>query len=590
MFIKKVITISLVLLLTCPGWLQAEGTKQISPDVGNQYFIHIRNSGSRGCFGTKACNDIFTRILFDIKETGERVYFGAKMRNSYPSTYNYEIKKTDGTVVQSGTLPKVAGNPGFIPDYESAVTGPSNITPGGYLPISFTAPDSGTYIFDFDIGNSNSEFEVEFFDLTVANELGIVQSGRLYSYSWNFTTSDGSKKYKGKMYPISADSVVTEINFNGMQPYAFSVSCNLTGCFNTNDFIKDRRSVTGLHNYPQYKVFFNNPDESIFPSGTLGQLDSIHTANECDGNLDILIWANKPGLCDIMLDIDPTPGYQSADRYLAGSIEPGISNVITWDGIDGNGSMVANGSLITVNVTFVNGRTNLPLYDVEYGNAWPGFLVALVRPSGPVPKVFWCDTLVYSYSPPGNYPPQSIELDGCINSSGCHPWGSIGDNNTMNTWWYSLTSSALPVPLIYKRSDFIQLPYILCEGDSVNVFGNWVSTPGVFSDTATNFMGCDSVTQITVTVKPGPVIDLGEDQILCQGESTTLGMTVPDVINYEWNTVPPGPAPLGTDPTLTVNTTNTYQVKITASNGCIRTDQVHITAAPMINPMMIKHN
>ncbi|MDD3665420.1 MAG: hypothetical protein PHQ65_09175 [Bacteroidales bacterium] len=586
----KQVIISLMLLTALPGWIKGEGTKQISPDMGNQYFIHIRNSGSRGCFGTKACNDIYTRILFEIKAPGERVYFGAKMRNWYPDTYNYEIKKLDGTLVQSGALPKTAGNPGYIPDYELATLGPSNVTPGGYTAISCSPPDSGTYIFDFDIGNTGSEYELEFFDLTVVNELGEEQLGRLYSYSWNFTTSAGSKKYKGKMYPITADSVVTEIDFNGMQPYAFSVSCNLTGCFNTNNFILDRRSVDGLNNYPQYRVFFNNPDPEIFPSGTLGQLTNIETVNECDGNLDIILWANKPGLCDIMLDIDPTPGFQNMDRYLDGNIEPGIPNVITWDGIDGMGNPVDNGTPITVIVTFVNGRTNLPLYDVEYGDTWQGFKVALVRPPGPAPKVFWCDTLIYSYSPPGNYPPQSLELDGCTNPNGCHAWGGIGDSKTINTWWYSLTSSQFPVPLVYKRSNFIPIPYILCEGDSVNVFGNWVSQPGVFRDTLTNFMGCDSITEITVSVLPGPVIELGEDQVVCQGQSTTLGMVVPGVTAYEWNTIPPQATPLGTDPTLTVNTTATYQVQITAANGCIRTDQVHVTAAPYINTQPIKHN
>lgn len=59
----------------------AEGTKEISPDQSNQYFIQIRNGGERGCFGTVVCNDIYSRILFEIKQPGERVYFGAKMYN-----------------------------------------------------------------------------------------------------------------------------------------------------------------------------------------------------------------------------------------------------------------------------------------------------------------------------------------------------------------------------------------------------------------------------------------------------------------------------------------------------------------------------
>lgn len=575
----------------------AEGTKEISPDQSHQYFVQIRNGGERGCFGTSFCNDIYSRILFEIKQPGERVYFGAKMYNSFPTIYNYQITKLDGTIVQSGALPKVSTSPGYIPDYEKACIGPTNVAPGGYTALSFLPADSGTYIFNFDVGTgATDEYTVEFFDLTVASSAGAVIRGRLYAYNWNFTTTSDTKKYKGKMYPITADSVVTEIDFNGMRPYSFSVSCNLTGCFNNNNFIEDRRSVNGRHSYPQYKVFFNNPDASIFPSGTLGQLQSIDVVNECDEDVHIVLWANKPGLCDIMLDIDPTPGYQPADIFLAATVEPGVPNTIDWNGLDGTGGLVPSGTQVGILVTFVNGRTNLPLYDVEYGQSspgdyWNGFMVNLVRPVGPKPKIFWCDTLVYNYAPPGNFPAQALELNGCDNSIGCHTWDyGVGDANTVNTWWYSLTSSQDSVELTYKRSDFVHTDIILCEGDSMQVFGNWVSEPGVFTQVGTNYMGCDSTSEVEVTVLPGPVLELGPDQLICYGESTTLGQIVPGVVSYEWNTVPAGPTPLSTTPTLQVNATNTYSVTITAANGCLRTDQTHVEITPQILPVPIKHN
>lgn len=576
-----------------------EGTKQINPDVNHQYYIHIRNSSSlRGCFGTKACSDLNTRILFDIKEPGERVFFGAKLLNTYPSTYGYEIKKTDGTLVASGNLPKTAGNPGFIATFAQAVAGPVNIDPAGYEPLSISAPDSGTYIFDFNIGTSTSEFPVEFFDLTITNAASELQEGRLYSYAWNFTTHHDSVKFKGKMYPYTADSVVTEIDFNGMQPYAFSVSCNLTGCFNTNNFILDRRSVAGNHTYPQYRVFLNEPDEAIFPSGTMGQIDSIAVENDCSGLANIFIYANKPGLADVQLDIDPTPGFQITDRLLTGNIDAGVANLFVWDGLDGAGNPVPSSTPVTITVTFVNGRTNLPLFDVEYSQQasvpqsewWQGFIVDMVRPAGPRPEVFWCDTLVYNYTPAGNFPPESLELTGCLEPQGCHDWGfDVGNERTINTWWYSLTSSQAPVTITYRRNDFVVNPVHLCDGDSALVMGNWVSSAGTWGDTTINSMNCDSITHFVVSIHPNPVVDLGADQQLCQGESTTLGGTIAGVINYLWNTIPPQAVPVATTPQFTTNQSNTLRIEVSTPFGCTDADTIQVMAAPVIPSNAIRH-
>lgn len=571
----RVINQFLFVFLICSIQVFAEGTREISPATNNQYKLAVRNGGDRGCFGTILCPDLSSKICFDIKTVGEKVYFGFTPDNS--GAYSYQIKKIDGTIVQQGALPVATGT-GYIGSYNAAVIGPSAIYTGGYSALTFIPAATGTYIFDFDIGTSATEERIiKYFDITVASASNVDQKGRVWSQSWNFQGNSTNTPFISKLYPYTADSVVTAIDFGGMAPAAFSVSCNLNGCSNTGNFVLDRRSVDGLMTYPQYKVFLNNPDIDLFPSGSMGQIDSVKIENPCDGMVKFKLYANKPGLADFYIEINGVAGYQLEDKFLTTSVEPGIANIINWNGVADNGDTVANGKHIEVQVTFINGRTNLPLYDVEYGSNvnWKGFNVSLVRPAGPAPKLFWVDTLIYT--PP--YPANSMELNGCVGT--CHSWGMIGNEKTINTWWYSLTASAVPIDLRYRRSNYTAIPYILCQGDSVQIFGVWRKSPGYFSQTGINCMSCDSITGVTLTVLPGPTLDLGPDQVLCQGASTVLDATGPAGSTYLWSTG-------ATTPTITVSTTNTYSITLTAPNGCIKTDNIHITASSVV-PIPIKH-
>ena len=83
------------------------------------------------------------------------------------------------------------------------------------------------------------------------------------------------------------------------------------------------------------------------------------------------------------------------------------------------------------------------------------------------------------------------------------------------------------------------------------------------------FQGSCSVTDaILVQVNPVPVFDLGNDQVLCAGESTVLDATSTGS-TYLWSTGV-------TTPTITVSTTGTYSVTATL-NGCTTTDDVVVT-------------
>jgi gliding motility-associated-like protein len=94
-----------------------------------------------------------------------------------------------------------------------------------------------------------------------------------------------------------------------------------------------------------------------------------------------------------------------------------------------------------------------------------------------------------------------------------------------------------------------------------------VGSTGIYSVEV--FQGSCSVTDaILVQVNPVPVFDLGNDQVLCAGESTVLDATSAGS-TYLWSTG-------ATTPTITVSTTGTYSVTATL-NGCTTTDDVVVT-------------
>ena len=61
----------------------------------------------------------------------------------------------------------------------------------------------------------------------------------------------------------------------------------------------------------------------------------------------------------------------------------------------------------------------------------------------------------------------------------------------------------------------------ICQGESVMVGTSVYTTSGTYTDILTNFNGCDSTVNLTLTVNPTSEEDMSE--IICQGESITIG-------------------------------------------------------------------
>jgi len=178
-----------------------------------------------------------------------------------------------------------------------------------------------------------------------------------------------------------------------------------------------------------------------------------------------------------------------------------------------------------------------------------------------------------------------------------------------STEWYTLTSSTITVGAPFYEAaqtgwnDFSQLPYALVKMNPVVFIGNDTSicssnpitldagagydtytwstggsgqtvpagTTGDYSVTVT-LGACSDVDSITVTVIPDPVVDLGPDTSICQGDLLTLDATNPGAV-YNWSTTE-------TTPTIDVGVSNTYSVTVTTGGLCTTTDDILVTVLP----------
>jgi uncharacterized protein (TIGR02145 family) len=341
---------------------------------------------------------------------------------------------------------------GFIKYFSQAYAGPDVLGSGGYPAISYAPVYPGDYEIDLSMG-SLLQLDVTVIDTTITPYAA--NNGRLWAKTWNFKTNSiniPTNAFLGTMYIYSEDSVVTSIFFNSMQGDLFTVSCNANGCYPPPiPWDSSCKSALGNHSYPQYKIFLNNPDSICYPTGNIGTINenTLTVTPGCDGSFLIHFFVGKSGLIKAFFDINPLPGIQPEDVVIIDSVQIGW-NDLNWNGLNGLGQSLPTGTQVPLILTFINGLTNFPVYDVE--RHLHGFVVTQVRPSGPPIATYWNDTLLANKG-------GMTQLNGCYSydTVGCHRWNGnyggigIGSANTVNTWWYA-ASETNPITLIVQRA------------------------------------------------------------------------------------------------------------------------------------------
>ena len=292
----------LIVLLAMTPSLRAEGTKELAPNsnshptgVQNDVVAMYINSNSYANFAAFD-GPADSRLHINIQDpTNECIYLGFSRPNrSSSGTTNtnaqFRIKDPNGNIIYGPvTLDASSSN---ITSYAQAVAGPNTLSgvTGGYTP--FTVPASalttaGDYYIEFQRVGNNTAFFIDYFDITVGScestngkmpppfregsgltigpyilvMIKEVLFGRLME---RFTSA-----------PI--EGYVTKIDFGqgtplttGFRPAAFNVAFNTTGPGNTGDILDDRMSVQSANTRPELRVFLNDPDEAICPTGTFG--------------------------------------------------------------------------------------------------------------------------------------------------------------------------------------------------------------------------------------------------------------------------------------------------------------------------------
>ncbi|HNW77159.1 MAG TPA: hypothetical protein PKJ28_09770, partial [Bacteroidales bacterium] len=448
----------------------SEGTKQVRPDSTiSAAALMIDWSDvlfTRFCMVGCPAN---YRLNIHIKNVGEKILFGFK--TPYTSI-GWALKRPDGTIPagMSGTSLPMSGA-GYITYYKQAIKGPFPAS-GGYTPLQCTADMTGDWFFEITDVHDDLFPETAIFPLwdfqvvTGANTPALPSdtlNGRVWSKSWQmYAKLETPNYFNGSLYVYTDDGIVTKLVCNTMGMGEGTFFCNSVGCVNTGNFSVDRQSknTNTFVGYPaiaQYKVFLNNPDTSVYPNGEYGILNSVTYNNDpnepCSWNKFFTVNVNKPG--KVVIKIDVPYGDESYDVFLVSDVSPG-NNTIIWNGLDGQGNPVPNGTVLTITVEYLNGLTNLPLWDIE-GNPG-GFKVYPIRPIGPgllAPLLYWDDSqLTPTYgTTPCSSPPNTVNLTGCVPASTiCHDWPQTCHDKMVNTWWYSGSTSSAQV-VIFNAQD-----------------------------------------------------------------------------------------------------------------------------------------
>ncbi len=445
-----------LLLLIFGAKARAEGSKELrANDCSNFGSIQIwDNADLNRNFATY--NAPADHRLYIHLNTNDTLYFGF---NCSKEDVYYRLKNPNGQIVKGPTL-VTSSDDGWISSCNEAFAGPKKLNASGYDQLSYIASMSGDFYIEFAQDNDSSIHNkrvIKYFDATVVDNQ-TVKLGRLWSEAWDLQLEGSSNEFKANMYSYSADSVVIKIDFNGIQPYGFVVSCNSIGASNIGSMTNMRKSdywqniinSGGEPGAPDYPIFLNDPDSIIYPSGVVGKINSFSVTGCNASDLCINVDATQARQVEIVMDFQ-----NYTDRTMVQTVNKG-ANCISWDGYDGDSTFVANIDSVDVTMKYTTGITHLPLIDVE--NHMNGFNFTLIRPTKqadgsnlPAIKMFWNDSLL---TDPLNSIDGVANLDGTTATA--HKWQNRGTNNSnpevINTWFYSS---------IEKNDSFVACPLIL---------------------------------------------------------------------------------------------------------------------------------
>ena len=396
----------LCLLQVEQSW--ADGTAQVMPTNTNGVSLYVSTGRTQGSYiGSVASQKINIRIA---DNATENIYLGF---NTDATNAFYRLVDPLGVIVQTGAVPSAAGA-GFIANYAEGLAGPNigGAVPTGFTPTVYNPLLDGDYIIEFFQSNDGgvtplaaTEIFMYFFDITVSDGANNREIGRVHCQGWSFYmydpatfTPDCTFAFEGSYFAHTPDSTVVELDFQtDFRPCAFVVAMNEYGTLQTGNFISSRISRTtgnAVPNFPDaYKVFLTIPDTFEFEIAPVSNPATvINNIYGCPGAYFIPVVNESSGDLAVVLDFNGTIGYQpgTSDRLIEAYDLPAGNNVISWDGLDGLGNVVAGGVNLSIQLTLFRGRVCTPIADSEINPN--GIVINSIFPLPSVGQLYWDDT------------------------------------------------------------------------------------------------------------------------------------------------------------------------------------------------------
>lgn len=317
-------------------------------------------------------------------------------------------------------------------------------------------------------------------DITVASG-GVQQPGRAYVNIFTGNAGTAASAFYGKFNVLTKDGFTYTAAGNGIQPFLFAFFVNNKGTRDKATGVPVYKSVdlnavvsaSGAYSFHNptladdatnitQKLFYNPPDNTmpataplwaagaaantwlistpvdpvvsqVFFTGREGTPGRSGTPPLGGGYVHFT--ANQNGNFKISIDVNNNGNTTDpVDRIITGSSVTG-NNAILWDGKNGLGADVANGTNINVSVILFSGEVHFPYMDVE--NNPNG--INIIRTNGsnaPDPTVYWNDELLGTGA--GAPVPVNASASPGVNSTtnGHRYTNSYGDNSLLDTWAY----------------------------------------------------------------------------------------------------------------------------------------------------------
>ncbi|MEI6695120.1 MAG: gliding motility-associated C-terminal domain-containing protein [Bacteroidota bacterium] len=192
-----------------------------------------------------------------------------------------------------------------------------------------------------------------------------------------------------------------------------------------------------------------------------------------------------------------------------------------------------------------------------------------------------CENIVFTNTTPPPFTAQKWQINGQVFAT------SFDTNYTFNnTGNYSISlivmndtiSDTSKVLIIVNPIKETSIHPLLCQNETYSIGIHNYSISGIYSDTLSTYLGCDSIVTTYLTVKELPIVDLGEDITLCKGIPFTLN-AFSLAASYLWQDG-------STLPTFNVSHEGWYWVK-TSLNSCSKIDSIYITIDENCNTLYV---